>query len=301
MKRDFLRLTDRTAAEYRALFARTRELKQRRREGKVETALAGRSLALVFEKPSTRTRLSFEAAMFQMGGSAIALPIGESQIPRGEPIRDTARVISSYVDVIAMRTFGDDRLAEMAKYSRVPVLNALSDGGHPVQLLADLFTIEERLGAVEGSCVAFVGDGSSNMARSWVEAARVFGFELKLAAPEDYRPPREELELSKQHVALFTSPAPAVKNADVIATDVWTSMGQEAETAKRKRDFAGYCVDEALLAQAKPGCIVLHCLPAHRGEEITDAVMEGKSSAIFDEAENRLHVQKALLEDALQR
>ena len=317
MKRDFLRLSDCSRAEHRALFERARVLKQRRREGQRDTTLAGRTLVLIFEKPSTRTRLSFEAAMFQLGGHALTLNASDSQMGRGETVADTARVVSRYADAIMLRTFGDDRLRAFADAATVPVINGLSDGAHPVQLLADLFTIEERLVSVEGKTVAFLGDGSSNMARSWIEAAGLFQFQLRIGAPAAYsahpdhgeapsaRPERSEAE-SRGHPKPGTNPVhitedatEAVRGADVIATDVWTSMGQEAEAQKRRKELSGYRVDEALVKRAKPGCIVLHCLPAHRGEEITDGVIDGPQSEIFDEAENRLHVQKALLEQLL--
>jgi ornithine carbamoyltransferase len=299
MKRDFLRLSDLDPTEHRKLFDRAHALKKRRRAHLVDATMAGRTLALVFEKASTRTRLSFEAAMFQLGGSAIDLPLAQSQMSRGEPLPDTARVVSGYADAIVFRTFGDDRLAEFAKAATVPVINGLSDGGHPVQLLADLFTIEEQLGTVKGRRIAFVGDGGSNMVRSFIEAAGIFDLELRVAAPKGYRPPAEEVAAARGRVAFSERPAEAVSGADVIVTDVWTSMGQEAESAKRKADFQGFCVDQALLEQAKPSCIVLHCLPAHRGEEITGEVLEGRHSVVFDEAENRMHVQKALLETLL--
>jgi ornithine carbamoyltransferase len=285
MKRDFLHLSDLSAKEHRAIFKRADTLKFRRRDGRVETSLLGRCLALVFEKPSTRTRLSFEAAMVQLGGNAMVLPHSESQMSRGEPLADTARVVSRYVDAVVVRTSSDERLREFAQAATVPVINGLTDIGHPVQVLADLFTIEERLGAVKGKTVAFVGDGLSNMARSFSEAASLFEFTLRIASPPGYAP-----------AGAFSEPALAVAGAHVVVTDVWTSMGQEAESDRRRQAFRGFCVDDALLARATPEAIVLHCLPAHRGEEITDAVLEGPRSAVWDEAENRLHVQKALLE-----
>ncbi|TMA26322.1 MAG: ornithine carbamoyltransferase [Deltaproteobacteria bacterium] len=282
MKRDFLRLGDFSAEEYRALFRRARELKADRRQRTLE----GRSLLLLFEKASTRTRISFEAAIGQLGGHAIALPMAESQVPRGETLEDTARVASRYVDAIMFRTHGDDRLQSLARAATVPVINGLSDGGHPVQVLADLFTVQEKLGSIEGKTIAFVGDGASNMALSFLEAAPIFGFTLRLAAPEGYRP----------EGARVVAPSEAVQGADVVVTDVWISMGQEKEAAARRKAFTGYCLDEKLLARAARHVIVLHCLPAHRGEEISAGVLDGPQSAVLDEAENRLHVQKALLE-----
>ena len=292
MKRDFLRMADLTLDEHRALFKRAHELKKKRKAHEVVQTLAGRSLLMLFEKASTRTRISFESAMGQLGGQAISLPTQDSQLARGEPLEDTARVASRYVDAIIFRTHADSRLETMAKASTVPVINGLSDGGHPVQILTDLFTVEERLGQVRGKTLAFVGDCASNMALSFCEAAPIFGFQLRLAAPEGYRPPANHL-----HGASVTgAPSEAVKGADVVITDVWTSMGQEAESKARLKAFAGYTLDEAMVAKAAPGAVVLHCLPAHRGEEITAGVIDGPQSAVWDEAENRMHVQKALLE-----
>ena len=295
MKRDFLALSDFTAEEHAALFRRARELKDARRRGEVVHTLAGRTLLLLFEKHSTRTRLSFEAAIGQLGGTAITLPIQESQVSRGESLADTGAVASRYVDAIMYRTYGDDRLRELARAATVPVINGLSDGGHPVQLLADLFTIDERLGSLRGKIVAWVGDGASNMARSWIEAAPLFGFTLRISAPEGFRPAKAA------GFELVGDARDAVRGADVVTTDVWISMGQEKEATARRKAFAGYCVDEALLGRAKPSAIVLHCLPAHRGEEITPGVIDGPQSAVLDEAENRMHVQKALLEALILR
>jgi ornithine carbamoyltransferase len=301
VKRDFLKLHDLSSAEHAALFARAAALKAERRAGERHATLAGRTLALVFEKSSTRTRLSFEAAIAQLGGHAIDLPTSTSQIARGEPMADTARVTSRYVDAIVLRTHADARLQEFASAATVPVINGLSDGGHPVQLLADLFTIIERFGSLAERRVAWIGDAASNMGRSWVEAARLFGFELRVAAPVGYQPPENEVAAARGRVMVTTNPSAAVEGADVVTTDVWTSMGQESETAARRAAFQGYLVDEALLRRAAKNAIVLHCLPAHRGEEISEAVLEGPQSAVFDEAENRLHVQKALLEQLLAR
>ena len=295
MKRDFLRLSDFTEGEHASLFGRATQLKATRKGGGVVRTLDGRTLLLLFEKHSTRTRLSFEAAIGQLGGTAITLPLSESQVSRGESLADTAAVASRYVDAIVFRTHGDDRLQEAAKYSTVPVINGLSDGGHPVQILADLFTVIERFRSLRGRIIAWVGDGASNMALSWIEAAPIFGFTLRISAPEGFRPQ------GSGTFELVNDPSAAVRGAHVITTDVWVSMGQEKEAAERKRAFAGYCLDEALLDRALPDAIVLHCLPAHRGEEITTGVLDGPHSAVLDEAENRLHVQKALLEALLLR
>lgn len=299
-KRDFLTLSDLSVAEHGSLYARAVQLKSERKAGRTHDTLLGKTLACLFEKASTRTRLSFEAAMLQMGGHAITMNAENSQMARGEPITDTARVTSSYVDIIMFRTFGDERLTELAKASTVPVINGLSDGGHPVQLLADLMTVRERLGSLNGRKVAWIGDGSSNMARSWVEAAGLFNFELRIAAPEAYRPPGPFVKAQGGgNVHVTASPVEAVKDADVVTTDVWTSMGQEKEAFARRKAFDGFCVDSKLFEAAASNAIVLHCLPAHRGEEITAEVIDHARSAIFEEAENRMHAQKALLEKLL--
>jgi len=290
--KDFLQLSDLSVDQHRALFRRARELKAKRRAGEPVQTLLGRSLLLLFEKASTRTRISFEAAIGQLGGSAITLPMQDSQIARGETLEDTARVASRYVDAIMFRTHGDDRLRAFAQAATVPVINGLSDGGHPVQILADLFTVEEKLGCVEGKTLAFVGDCGSNMALSFCEAAPIFGFQLRLAAPDGYRPPASAL----RGATVTGDPAQAADGADVLVTDVWISMGQEKEASARRQALSRFIVDEKLLSRAGSDAIVLHCLPAHRGEEISAGVIDGAQSAVFDEAENRLHVQKALLE-----
>ncbi|MEO8875072.1 MAG: ornithine carbamoyltransferase [Polyangiaceae bacterium] len=293
MKRDFLKLADLSAPERTSLIARARALKARRKQGIVDATMAGKTLALLFEKPSTRTKLSFEAAMTQLGGGTIAISATDSQLSRGETLSDTAKVVSRYADVIVFRTFGDARLRELAEAASVPVINGLSDEAHPVQLLADLMTIEEHLGKIAGATVAFVGDGTSNMALSWVEAAGLFDFSLRIGAPQAFSPAAAR---SAKNVQLFESAEEAVRGVDVVATDVWTSMGQEAEAAERKRILMPYQLNGQLVAGAAASAIVLHCLPAHRGEEITGDVVDGPQSVVFDEAENRMHAQKALLE-----
>jgi ornithine carbamoyltransferase len=298
MKRDFLTLADLSLAEHRQLLDRAKALKDSRRARKREESLRGLTLGLLFEKPSTRTRVSFEAAMFQLGGAALALPLQDSQLKRGETVEDTARVLSRYCDGLVFRTFGDDRLAAFARAATVPVINGLSEGAHPVQLLADLMTVEERLGTLRGRRVAFIGDGSSNMASSWIEAAAIFDFRLVVAAPPGYRP-RNEGALDTGRIEITSDRLVAGKGAEVLCTDVWTSMGDETEAQRRREALKDYFIDEALLTRSDPRSIVLHCLPAHRGEEITAEVLEGPRSAVFDEAENRLHVQKALLEKLL--
>jgi len=295
----FLRMRDLDRGEIRRLFARAAELKRRRREGRLEDSLAGKTVVLLMEKASTRTRLSFAAAAFQLGGHAIELSAGTSQLARGEPLSDTARVISGYADAVVMRTTADARLEEFVRWSSIPVINGLTDGGHPVQVLTDLFTVEESIGAVAGKRIAFVGDGSGNMARSFLEAAPLLEFTLQLGAPPAFRPPPGEVQAAGKHFEVTGDPRAAVAGADVVVTDVWTSMGQEAESAARLKAFQGFTVDAALMSGARPGAIILHCLPAHRGEEITDEVLEGPQSRVFEEAENRMHVQKALLEHVI--
>jgi len=296
-KRDFLRLTDLGRAELLALLERAAEWKLLGRRG--PRPLDGMTLGLVFEKASTRTRVSFAVAAQQLGAGAVVLSPGDTQLGRGEPIRDTARVLSRYLDALVIRTFEHARLEEMARHADVPVVNALTDSSHPCQLLADLLTVAERFGQGRLSAgdleVAWVGDGH-NMANTWLEAAAVLGLRLRLACPEGYDPDPALLRRAGDRARVLRSPAEAVAGAHVVNTDVWASMGQEAEAERRRRDFQGYIVDRALVARAAPDAIVLHCMPAHRGEEIAEDVLEGAQSAVLDEAENRLHAQKALLE-----
>lgn len=292
-KRDFLTFQDMTKAEVNALFELTKRMKS---GGYREKPLAGKTLAMVFAKSSTRTRVSFEVGAFQLGGHALFLSNRDIQIGRGEPIPDTARVLSRMVDGIMIRTFSHAEALELAKWASVPVINGLTDTHHPCQVLADVFTMVEQLGGYAGKRVAWVGDGN-NMANSWLDAAALLGFEVRLACPEGYEPNREVFErASKATKVLITEePEEAVEGADVVNTDVWASMGQEAEAEERKMAFKGYCVDAELMQRAQPTAIFLHCLPAHRGEEVTNEVIEGPRSRVWDEAENRLHVQKALL------
>lgn len=258
--------------------------------------LLGQSVALVFEKSSTRTRVSFEVAVHQLGGTPIYLTGRDTQMGRGEPLRDTARVLARFVQGVVMRTYSHADLEELARWSGIPVINALTDLLHPCQLLADLLTMEEEFGSLEGRKVAWIGDGN-NMANSWLEAAALFGFDLRLAIPPAYQPDSAILARARNATAILLTedPAEAAEGAEVISTDVWTSMGQESENEQRRQDFLGFQVNQPLLRLASPTAIVLHCLPAHRGEEITEEVLEGPSSRVWDEAENRLHVQKALL------
>jgi ornithine carbamoyltransferase len=291
--RHFLAIPDFTRPELLTLFDLAARMK---RPGYADTPLAGRTLGLIFAKSSTRTRVSFEVGAYQLGGHALFLSSRDIQLGRGEPIRDTARVLSRYVDGIMIRTFDHADVEELASYASIPVINGLTDLLHPCQVLADLLTIRESLGTWDGKAVAWVGDGN-NMANSWINAAGSLGFELRLACPDGYRPDAEILarNQAKARITLTTDPCEAVRGAHVVTTDVWASMGQEQEQEVRARAFQGYIVDAALMRVADPSAIFLHCLPAHRGEEVSEEVFEGPQSRVWDEAENRLHVQKALM------
>ena len=292
-KRDYLVFSDLTKPQVDALF----QLATQMRSGEYrEKPLAGKTLAMVFAKSSTRTRVSFEAGTYQLGGHALFLSSHDIQLGRGEPIRDMARVLSRYVNGIMIRTFDQAEVEELARFATVPVINGLTDLHHPCQILADVLTVRQHLGGYAGKRVAWIGDGN-NMANSWLDAAALLGFELRLACPEGYEPDHDIFErASRLTKTLITEePEEAADGADVVTTDVWASMGQEGEAAERKLAFKGYVVDTELMKHAKPSAIFLHCLPAHRGEEVTEEVMEGPQSRVFDEAENRLHVQKALL------
>jgi ornithine carbamoyltransferase len=294
MKRDFLAIPDFDTDELYDILERAHRLKG---SDDRDRPLAGKTLAMIFEKSSTRTRVSFEVGIYQLGGHGLFLSSRDIQLGRGEPISDTARVMSRYVDGIMIRTFAHQTVEDLARYSTIPVINGLTDLLHPCQVMADVMTIQENFGTdLRPRQVAWVGDGN-NMANSWLNAAYRFGFDLRLACPEGYQPDGQILERARAHanVLLTTDPQEAVAGADVVNTDVWTSMGQEEEVAARERAFAGYHVDEALMGRAADNAIFLHCLPAHRGEEVADAVIEGPQSRVFDEAENRMHVQKALL------
>jgi ornithine carbamoyltransferase len=297
MPRGFLTMGDVQPAQWPALFDRAAYLKANR----TQKTLAGKSVALVFEKASTRTRVSFEVGVFELGGHAVVLSSQGSQIARGEPIEDTARVLSGYCQGIVLRTFGQERVAQLAKHASVPVINGLSDQHHPCQVATDLFTVREKFGRIDGLRYAWVGDGN-NMANSWIEAAGLFGLELRLACPTGFGPDADLVRAARDRGAkltLTTDPREAAEGAHVISTDVWASMGQEDEAAARRAAFAGYCVDRALLDRGAPDAIVLHCLPAHRGEEITGDVLDGPRSLAWIQAENRLHVGKAILEHAI--
>src|SRR6266511_3993027 len=292
-KRDFLQITDFSRIEIEQLFDLAAQLVGADFR---ETPLAGKTLAMIFAKSSTRTRVSFEVGAYQLGGQALFLSSKDIQIGRGEPISDTARVLSRYVDGIMIRTFDHAEVEELARFATIPVINGLTDLTHPCQVLADVFTIKEHLGGWDGKRLAWVGDGN-NMANAWLEAASVLGFELRLACPEGFEPNHAKFEAAKKSGCVMVTEVPeeAVEGAHVVNTDVWASMGQEAEAEARRNAFKGYTVDAELMKLADPTAIFLHCLPAHRGEEVTDAVIEGPQSRVFDEAENRLHVQKALL------
>jgi len=292
-KRDFLTVTDLSPDDIARLFDLAGRMKARTYR---ETPLAGKTLAMIFAKSSTRTRVSFEVGTFQLGGHALFLSAKDVQIGRGEPIPDTARVLSRYVDGIMIRTFDHKEVEELARCATIPVINGLTDLSHPCQVLADLFTVREALGSWEGKRIAWIGDGN-NMANSWLEAAQVLGFELRLACPEGYEPDRSKFEDAARHAKIVVTEVPeeAVEGAHVVNTDVWASMGQEGEAEARRNAFKGYTVDTDLMKLADPRAIFLHCLPAHRGEEVSDEVIEGRQSRVWDEAENRLHVQKALL------
>jgi len=289
----FLRFRDFSREEFEHLFERTRIIKYRFKNYIPYQPLVDRMLAMVFEKSSTRTRVSFEAGIHQLGGSSIVLNTAESQLGRGEPIEDVSRIITRMVDIVMIRTFEQDLLERFALHSRVPVINGLTNEYHPCQILADIYTYIEHRGAIAGKTVAWIGD-ANNMCATWAEAARIFGFKLHVASPPGYQfaPPAEEAK----HVELFADPMQAAKGADLVTTDVWTSMGFEAEGEARKKAFADFTVDVEMMAVAHKDALFMHCLPAHRGEEVSNDVLEGPQSVVWDEAENRLHAQKALME-----
>ena len=293
--RHFLTLMDFSKDELQHLLAHAIELKALWKKGELYEPLRNMTLAMIFDKSSTRTRVSFEAGMNQLGGHAMFLSSRDTQLGRGEPIEDSARVISSMVDVVMIRTFGHDIVETFAEHSRVPVINALTDDFHPCQLLADMMTYREHRGSIEGKTATYVGDGN-NMCHSWMNAAKQFGFHLNMACPKGYEPNADLMETLKDHVTLFHDINEAVKGVDLITTDVWASMGQESEQKIREKAFKAFKVNSAVMAQADEAAIFMHCLPAHREEEVSTAVLEGPQSVVWDEAENRLHAQKALLE-----
>jgi ornithine carbamoyltransferase len=292
-KRDFLAVSDLSRDELTSLISAAGDLKG---SGREERPLAGRSIGLLFAKSSTRTRVSFEVGAYQLGAHAAFLTLRDIQLGRGEPMRDTARVLSRYLDALVIRTHGHDEALELARWASIPVINGLTNFLHPCQVLADLLTVQEAIGGWEGKIVAWVGDGN-NVANAWIDAAGVLGFELRVACPEGYEPDRSLFEKNQKLTRLTITEAPeeAVEGAHVVTTDVWASMGQEADAERRRAAFQGYTVTNELMDLADERAIFLHCLPAHRGEEVEEAVLEGPRSRVWDEAENRLHVQKALL------
>jgi len=294
----FLTIQDWNRQDIEALIERAIDLKRRRQQGICDQPLKGKTLGLVFEKASTRTRVSFQAAMAQLGGTSLFLSTADTQIARHEPVKDTARVLARYLDAVAIRTFSQQWVEEFAAWSSVPVINALTDRYHPCQVLSDLMTVKQAKGKVQDLKYAWVGDGN-NMCHSWITAAEVLGLELTAACPEGYRPDQalvDRANAAGARVSVVADPKEAVAGADVVNTDVWASMGQEDEQQQRAMAFEGYCVDEALMALAKSDAIVLHCLPAHRGEEIGESMLEGGHSVVWDQAENKMHLAKALLE-----
>jgi len=299
VKKDFLSVYDLTRRDIDRIFGHAAKLKAMLKDGIIYQPLAGKTLGMIFDKSSTRTRLSFEAGMYQLGGLAIYLNSRDTQLGRGETIADTARIVSRYLDAVMIRTFSQESVEEFAQHATIPVINGLTDLMHPCQIVSDLFTIVEKKGTYEGLKVAYVGDGN-NVANSWIDAAARLPFRLALACPKGYEPDARILERGRKKapkgISLHRNPVQAVRNADVVYTDVWASMGQEAEQEARAKIFEGYQVNRRLLQHARHDAVVMHCLPAHRGEEITAEVLDGPRSVVWDQAENRLHVQKAILE-----
>ena len=294
--RHYLQFKDFSRAEYDYLFSRTRWIKDRFKRYEPHHPLFDRTLVMIFEKASTRTRLSFEAGMQQLGGSAIYLNTRDSQLGRGEPVEDAAQVISRMSDIVMIRTFEQSIIERFAEYSRVLVINGLTNEYHPCQILADIFTFIEHRGPIQGKTVAWVGD-SNNVCNTWLQAAEVLDFQVRVSTPPGYEVEPERAGLiGTGHFAHFDDPMEACRGADLVTTDVWTSMGFEAENEERMRDFADWQVDEDMMKVANPGAVFMHCLPAHRGEEVSAEVIDGPQSVVWDEAENRLHAQKALME-----
>jgi ornithine carbamoyltransferase len=296
--RHYLQFKDLTAHEYAYVLTRAAFIKAKFKAVEKYQPFADpdRTLAMIFEKASTRTRVSFEAGMYQMGGSVVHLTTGDSQLGRAEPIEDSARVISRMVDLVMIRTFEQTKIERFAAHSRVPVINGLTNEFHPCQILADIFTFIEQRGSIQGKVVAWVGDGN-NMANTWLQAAEILGFKVHISTPRGYEvnPALAGITCSDCY-QVFDSPLDACRGADLVTTDVWTSMGYEAENEVRRAAFKQWCVDETMMAAAKPEALFMHCLPAHRGEEVSAEVIDGPQSVVWDEAENRMHVQKALME-----
>jgi len=296
LMKHYLQFKDLRAEEYTYLFERTRIIKTRFKNYEKYQPLVDRTLAMIFEKASTRTRVSFEAGMYQLGGSVVNLTTGDSQLGRAEPIEDSAKVISRMVDLVMIRTFGQDKIVAFAANSRVPVINGLTNEFHPCQILADIFTFLEHRGSIKGKTVAWVGDGN-NMANTWLQAAEILDFKVHVSTPSGYEIDQSVAGLrSADSYQVFKDPMDACRGADLVTTDVWTSMGYEAENEARREAFADWCVDEEMMKVARPDALFMHCLPAHRGEEVEAEVIDGPQSVVWDEAENRMHVQKALME-----
>ncbi|NLD35254.1 MAG: ornithine carbamoyltransferase [Desulfatiglans sp.] len=298
MKKDLLSISDLSRDDILNLIDRAIEFKSKGR--KINRSLEGYTLGLIFEKASTRTRVSFEVAMFRLGGQTLFLNRADTQLSRDENIHDTAKVLSRYLDAVAIRTYSQKLIEDMAKHADIPVINALSDLYHPCQVLSDLMTVKEKKGTVEKIRIAWIGDGN-NVAHSWIHAAQILGFELVLACPPGYKPSPEVLRGSGNNIRVIEDPYEAVKGSSVINTDVWVSMGQEKDRVKRIADFKGYQLDTRLIAAANKDVVVMHCLPAHREEEITGEVLDGPKSIVFDQAENKLHLHQALLEKLILR
>jgi ornithine carbamoyltransferase len=296
--RHFLKLADFSADELNHMLDRALWIKSQQKAGTPYEPFKGKVLAMIFEKASTRTRVSFEAGFYQLGGNVIHLTSQGSQLGRSESIEDTARVISRMVDLVMIRTFGQDRIEAFSRYSNVPVINGLTDEYHPVQIMTDIMTFMEHRGSIKGKRVAWVGD-ANNMSYSWLEAAKILGFHLSLAIPEGYELDTGLIPEGTDYYTVTRDPIEACKDADLVTTDVWTSMGFEEENAKRMADFADYQVNARVMAAAKPDALFMHCLPAHRGEEVTAEVIDGPQSVVWDEAENRLHAQKGIMEFCL--
>jgi ornithine carbamoyltransferase len=292
----FLQFSDFTTEEHEWVFQRAAVIKRKFKNYEKYHPLADRTLAMIFEKASTRTRVSFEAGMYQLGGSVVHLTTGDSQLGRAEPIEDSAKVISRMVDLVMIRTFGQDKLERFAEHSRVPVINGLTNEFHPCQILADIFTYIEHRGSIKGRVVAWVGDGN-NMANTWLQAAELLGFTVHVSTPTGYEVDQAVAGIrSSDSYKVFRDPMEACRGADLVTTDVWTSMGFEAENEERRKAFADWRVDTDMMRVAKPDALFMHCLPAHRGEEVEAEVIDGPQSVVWDEAENRMHVQKALME-----
>lgn len=292
----YLQFKDFSLEEYEYLFARTKQLKALRNEGKLYQPFLGKSLAMFFDKNSTRTRVSFEAGMHQFGGGALFLTSKDTQIGRGEPIADVAKVVSRMVDIVMIRTFEQTIVEEFAKNSKVPVINGLTDEYHPCQVLADIFTYIEHRGDIRGKTVTWIGD-SNNVCNTWLQASQILGFNLHVCTPPGFELEAERSsDFKEEFLEIFEDPLESARGADLVTTDVWVSMGYEDESVERKESFVDYCVDDEIMSLANPDALFMHCLPAHRGEEVEASVIDGPQSVVWDEAENRLHTQKAVME-----